>query len=72
MYNFNGCCFCVFCQAAILFFRWNTFMTYMKAFALKKTSQIQRGSASIFNVTSPYTCVRHLVSPSPVPQPFTC
>ena len=45
--------------------------TYMKVIALKKSSQIQRGNASIFDVTSPDTCVRHLVSPIPVPQLFT-
>ncbi len=34
----------------------------MKAIALQKSSQIQRGCAYIFDVTSPDTCVRHLVS----------
>ncbi len=62
------------CSCNILFFSWNTIIDINEsAMALQKLSQIQRGGASIFDVTSPdrdtVTCVRQLVSPSPLAVP---
>ena len=52
IFNVNDCRFCVFRQAAISYFSGGIHSkTYMKAIALKKSSQIQCGRASIFDIT---------------------